>query len=311
MGRQIHKPVMAEEVRRLLAFDGPGWIVDSTVGLGGHAAALLESSPEAKLLGIDRDAQSLELARERLSRFADRVVLAHANFDSTASILKEHDIPTARSILLDLGLSSYQLADCDRGFSFNLPGPLDMRMDTTSGKSLSEILARIREENLAQAIWSYGEERKSRRIARHILAAFKAGHIKDTTELARVIAGCCGPRRRSEKIHPATRTFQALRLLVNRELESLESFLEVALELLGIGGRMAIITFHSLEDRIVKRWFALQAASCRCPPELPVCRCGGLSRMRLLARGEKPNEAELEANPRARSAKLRAGERLR
>ena len=311
MGQEIHKPVMAEEVRRLLAFSGPGWIVDGTVGLGGHSGMLLNFSPEAKLLGIDRDAQSLELARERLSRFGDRVVLAHANFDAVASILEEQGIQSVRSFLLDLGLSSYQLADRDRGFSFNLPGPLDMRMDTTSGRSLSEILTRIREEDLAQAIWSYGEERKSRRIAREILSAFKREHIKDTTELARVIAGCCCPRRRSEKIHPATRTFQALRLLVNRELESLESFLEVALELLGIGGRMAIITFHSLEDRIVKRWFALQAASCRCPPELPVCRCGGLSRMRLLARGEKPNEAELEINPRSRSAKLRAGERLR
>ena len=311
MGQEIHTPVMAEEVRKLLAFEGPGWIVDATVGLGGHAAILLESSPEAKLLGIDRDAQSLELARQRLGRFGDRAVLVHGNFDSAASILKDHGIQSAKSILLDLGLSSWQFSAPDRGFSFNLPGPLDMRIDTSRGETLSEILARIGEKELAPAIRRFGEERAAKKIASHILTAFKAGRIENTAELARIIAGSCGPRRRSERIHPATRTFQALRLLVNGELESLRDFLESAGNLLDAGGRIAIISFHSLEDRIVKRWFALQAISCRCPPELPVCRCGGLSHMRLLAKGEKPGESELTKNPRARSAKLRAGQKLR
>ena len=311
MGQEVHKPVMAEEIRKLLAFDGPGWIVDATVGLGGHAAVLLESSPEAKLLAIDRDAQSLELARERLAQFGDRVVPVHANFDSAASILREQGIIAVKSILLDLGLSSRQLSVPDRGFSFNLSGPLDMRMDTSGGETLEEILARIREADLAFAIRRYGEEKGAKRIASRILNAFRAGRIENTTELARIIADCCGPRRQSERIHPATRTFQALRLLVNLELESLEKFLESAGNLLEVGGRIAIISFHSLEDRIVKRWLASLAISCRCPPELPVCRCGGLSRMRLLARGERAGEAELNANPRARSAKLRAGQRLR
>ncbi len=307
----VHIPAMADEVSQLLAFAGSGWIVDATVGLGGHAVSLLEASPRAKFLGIDRDAQSLDQARRRLERFGDRVVLEHANFSGTPAVMEKYGIPAAKSILLDLGMSSRQLFDPARGFSLKLPGPLDMRMDTSTGKTLGEILSVISEYELTRAIRLYGQERAARRIARRILKSFKSGRIQDTVDLAREISAACGPRRKSEITHPATRTFQALRIVVNRELEALEEFIESARELLEVGGRIAVITFHSIEDRLVKRWLAEQAASCRCPPELPVCRCGGLPLMRLLARGKKPTTAEVEANPRSRSAKLRAAQRLR
>lgn len=311
MEEAVHVPVMPAEVREFLAFEGPGWIVDGTLGLAGHAAILLEASPQANLLGMDRDPEALKIAESRLSKYANRVKLVRENFAELPRVMAELNIKEARSILLDLGVSSFQLTSSHRGFSFSRPGPLDMRMDTTSGETLEEILNWINETELARAIWEFGEERRSRAIARRILTDFRAGQITDTAQLAATITKACGPRRRSEKIHPATRTMQALRILVNHELDALESLLVSTRELLGIGGRIAVITFHSLEDRIVKRWFANQAAVCVCPIELPVCRCGSSPRMRLLSRGVKPSEEEIDKNPRARSARLRTGERLR
>jgi len=306
-----HVPVMTEEIRELLAFEGPGWIVDATVGLGGHAKALLDASPEARLLGMDADSGSLKLAGKALAPYSERVTLVHSNYTNCRQAMRKYGIPAAKSLLLDLGLSSWQLSRPERGFSFGEPGPLDMRMDTTSGKTLAKILESIKKEELADAIRRYGEERAAGRIAGAILDGWKKGRITDTRGLAEEIVRVRGRARKSEKIHPATRTFQALRILVNDEIGCLEKFLAGAREILEPGGRMAVLTFHSLEDRTVKRWMAHQFASCRCPQELPVCRCEGAPLLRPLARGIPPGPAETEKNPRARSARLRAAERLR
>ncbi len=311
MGKAAHIPVMADEIRRLLAFEGPGWIVDATVGPGGHARTLLDASPRAWLLGMDADPDSLELAEENLASYSDRVTLVHSNYTSCSQVMKEHGATAAKSLFLDLGLSSWQFSRPERGFSFDKPGPLDMRMDTTSGKTLGKILEHIKKEDLTRAIRSYGEERAAKKIAGAILEGWRSGRITDTRRLAEEIVRVRGKARKSEKVHPATRTFQALRILVNDEIASLEKFLAGAREILELGGRVAVLTFHSLEDRSVKRWMAHQFASCRCPQELPVCRCEGAPLLRPLARGKTPGPEEIEKNPRARSAKLRAAERLR
>jgi 16S rRNA (cytosine1402-N4)-methyltransferase len=290
-----------------------GLFVDCTLGMGGHAEAVLEASPATRLIGIDRDAEALTLSRERLSRFGERFRAAHADYRQIAEVL-EREAPgeTVAGVLADLGISSYQLDEADRGFSFTREAALDMRMDRSTGETAADLVGRLSERDLADLIYEYGEERASRRIARAICRARERGPIATTTELAEIVARASGIPRHKQRIHPATRTFQALRIAVNRELEGLDRFLGDAVAALAApGGRVAIITFHSLEDRIVKRTFNVLSGQCSCPPGLPVCVCGARRFVRPLSR--KPvvaSDREIEANPRSRSAKLRAAERV-
>jgi 16S rRNA (cytosine1402-N4)-methyltransferase len=303
----IHRSVLLAETLAYLAPQRGGLFVDGTLGLGGHSEAILSASPDAQVIGFDRDQAALALASERLARFGSRFRPVHANF----SALAETDVPPLAGVLVDLGVSSLQLDDAQRGFSFRFDAPLDMRMDADAGETAAELLARLPETEIARVIFAYGEERHSRRIARRIVARREEGRPAQTTgELAELVAGVVRPSRR-DAIHPATRTFQALRIAVNGELESLERFIPAALEKLAPGGVFVAISFHSLEDRIVKRALRRAAGHCECPPRLPVCVCGARKLTAILTRRPvTPDAAECAANPRARSAKLRACRRL-
>ncbi|MEK7474503.1 MAG: 16S rRNA (cytosine(1402)-N(4))-methyltransferase RsmH [Candidatus Coatesbacteria bacterium] len=319
--RVPHEPVLLSDVVRWLSpcLAGPGpdaWVVDATVGLGGHAEALLDLSPRVRLLGLDRDPEAIEWAQRRLARFGDRVRIRQANFRDLGAVLGEEGVDGASAILLDLGVSSLQLDDPARGFSFRSEGPLDMRMGPDAPRSAGDVLRLLTEHELEEIISDYGEDRYARRIAKGIAMRLARGELRSTVELARVIAGSVPPSRpvrgsRSAPIHPATRAFQAIRIAVNGELEALEAALPQALGALRPGGRMAAIAFHSLEDRRVKQFLAREARDCVCPPELPVCRCGHVKTVSILTRKPvEPSEDEVRDNPRARSAKLRVAERL-
>lgn len=299
-----HRPVLRAEVVSLLAPALDGVVVDATVGAGGHAEALLAAAPGCTLLGIDRDPAALDLARARLAGFGDRVRLRRGNFRDLAALLDAERVGAPGAILMDLGVSSMQLDDPARGFSFRAPGPLDMRMGPDAPRTAADLLRALDAGELARVIRTYGEDRHAGAIARRIAAALETGGIASTADLARVVAGGMGAH---ERIHPATRTFQALRIAVNEELEALSDVLPQALAALRPGGRLAVISFHSLEDRIVKRAFRDAAAECVCPPGLPVCRCGHVRTADLLTRHPvEAGETEVADNPRARSAKLRA-----
>jgi 16S rRNA (cytosine1402-N4)-methyltransferase len=308
-----HVPVLLAETLAALEPERGGLFVDCTLGMGGHAEAVLDASPATRLVGIDRDAEALALARARLARFGERVRTAHDDYRQIATVL-EREAPgePVAGVLADLGVSSYQLDEAERGFSFAREAPLDMRMDRSTGETAADLVGRLPERDLADLIYEYGEERASRRIARAICRARERGPIATTTELAEIVARASGIPRHKQRIHPATRTFQALRIAVNRELEELDRFLGDAVAALAApGGRIAIITFHSLEDRIVKRTFNVLSGHCSCPPGFPVCVCGARRLIRPLSR--KPviaSDRDIEANPRARSAKLRAAERV-
>ncbi len=304
----LHRPVMLSQVVQYLRPQSRGVYIDATLGLGSHARAILdESSPDGKLLGIDRDPESLERAARGLARYAGRLELHHGNFAEVKDIARRRRFGSCDGILADLGLSSFQLETAERGFSFQRSGPLDMRMDTASSLTAAEVVNRFPEPKLAGLIYSYGEEPGSRRIARAIV---RARPLHDTLSLAEVVSRAVRSRRRS-KIHPATRTFQALRIVVNNELEALRQFVASAIELLKEGGRLAIISFHSLEDRIVKGSLGSMARGCICPPQVPACACGRKKLVKLVFRKPvSPSEAERNSNPRSRSARLRVAERL-
>jgi len=314
--------MLAEVVRWLspcLTGSGPeAWVVDATVGIGGHSMALLDLSPRVRVLGLDRDPEAVEWAGRRLAPFGDRVRIRQANFRDMTSILAEEGIPAVSAVLFDLGLSSLQLDDPARGFSFRAEGPLDMRMGPDAPRSADDVLRSLTERELEDLISDYGEDRYARRIARGIAVRLARGELRTTVELARVIAGSVpsartsrASRTRREPIHPATRAFQAIRIAVNQELEALEAALPQAVHALRPGGRMAAIAFHSLEDRRVKQFLAREARDCICPPEMPVCRCGHRKSVAILTRKPlEPSENEVRDNPRARSAKLRVAERL-
>ncbi|MGB9593673.1 MAG: 16S rRNA (cytosine(1402)-N(4))-methyltransferase RsmH [Anaerolineae bacterium] len=306
MDQPAHTPVLLNEVVEALAIRPFGWYVDCTVGLGGHSQAILEASqPDGRLLGLDADAHSLELARQRLTAFGDRAVLVHANFRDLERVARDAGVDAANGIVMDLGLSSWQLADSARGFSFHDTGSLDMRFDPSEGAGAADLVNALPEDELAALIWRYGEEPKARPIARAIV---RARPIATAGQLAEVIARAVGRRGR---IHPATRTFQALRIAVNRELESLEAALPQAVRLLAPGGRLAVIAFHSLEDRIVKTFFRNESRDCICPLGIPQCICGHRATLRIVTKKPiTPGPREVSTNPRARSAKLRVAERL-
>jgi len=307
-----HRPVLLFETVRLLAPERGGLFVDATLGLGGHSEALLNASPEARVLGIDRDREALRLASERLGPFGERFRAVHANHRDIRRVLAEAGETDASGVLADLGVSSLQFDTPGRGFSFRFDAPLDMRMDASGDEeTAAELLRRLPEEEIARIIFEYGEERRSRRIARRIVERREQGSPVGTTgELAELVARAVG-HQRGERIHPATRTFQALRIAVNRELDGLAEFVETAVDLLQAGGRLAVISFHSLEDRVVKRTLRRLAGQCECGPRRPVCECGARRAVEILTRRPTaPTEEETEENPRARSARLRACSKL-
>jgi len=301
-----HVPVMVAEVVEWLRPRPGARLVDATVGLGGHAAVLLAAAPESRLLGIDRDPAALARARERLAPDAARVVLRRTHFAELSDVLSELGWDGADAILLDLGVSSLQLDDAARGFSFRVDAPLDMRMDPDAPLDAAALVNQWDEEDLRRIVRDYGEEPRARAIARAIV---RGRPLRTTGELAAVVAGVLGRGRPG--LHPATRTFQAIRIAVNEELEGLDRFLADGWALLRPGGRLAVLAYHSLEDRRVKDAFRTWAADCVCPPGLARCACGWSAKVRLLTRRPlRPSPAEVARNPRARSARLRVVERL-
>jgi 16S rRNA (cytosine1402-N4)-methyltransferase len=305
----IHFPVMLKEVLHFLQPKSGGFYVDATLGLGGHAEAILRASaPEGRLLGIDQDIDALSLAVSRLTPFQGRYHLVHSNFSALKEIVIQKQFGPLDGILFDLGLSSLQLESSDRGFSFQKEGPLDMRMDRELAITAAEVVNYYPEKDLANILYQFGEEPFSRRIAR---AVVRARPLRNTKELAEVVSRALRFRPH-QRIHPATRTFQALRIFVNDELGRLPQVIRTAVDLLAPGGRIVFLSFHSLEDRIVKDSFRALSHECNCPPEVGTCTCGKKKLLKRLTKQPiQPTAEELAQNPRSRSAKLRVAERLR
>jgi len=320
---ELHEPVLLAEVIEWLRPGEGGTFVDCTVGLGGHARAILAASPEANLIGIDRDLEALAQARDRLRIFEDRVKLTHANFESIASVLNRDGIVEVRGVLADLGVSSLQFDRSERGFSFTSDAPLDMRMDRSNDLTAAQLVNELEERELADLIFERGEERGARKIARAVVRYRDREPIATTKQLADIVVRALNIPGRW-RIHPATRTFQALRIAVNDELGALERFIPAAIASLGNGGRLAIISFHSLEDRIVKRGFLRESGRCICetkrwqagwqkvPSDGIICEdCGARRRVSILTRKPvRPAPEEMERNPRSRSSLLRVCEKL-
>jgi 16S rRNA (cytosine1402-N4)-methyltransferase len=307
-----HRPVLLLESIELLGASRGGLFVDGTLGLGGHSEAILAASRDARVIGIDRDREALELARRRLAQYGSRFRGIHANFRDIARVVGEAGEEQVQGVLVDLGVSSLQFDTGERGFSFRQDAPLDMRMDASGEEeTAAELLASLPEEEIARIIFEYGEERRSRRISRWIVERRERGEPIETTKaLADLVARAVGYRK-TDKVHPATRTFQALRIVVNHELEGLGEFVEEAIDLLQPDGRFVAISFHSLEDRIMKQTFRRLAGQCECSPRAPVCSCGARRAVEILTRRPLvPGEEEVSENPRARSAKLRACRKL-
>ena len=302
----VHIPVLLNEAIEALGVQPGGRYIDCTVGEGGHAAAILEkSSPGGQLLGIDADPQAIAIARRRLTPYGKSALLVNDDFKNLEGICSSLDFHPVHGILFDLGLSSFQLSNRRRGFSFQLDAPLDMRFNPSQELTAATIVNTFPEQELATIIERYGEEHRSRQIARSIVASRP---LSTTLELATVVERAVGIRGR---IHPATRTFQALRIAVNQELDRLEVALKQAVNLLGIGGRLVIISFHSLEDRLVKGYLREESQDCLCPPKTPVCVCGHTATLELITRKViTPSLDEIRANPRSRSAKMRVAERI-
>lgn len=307
-----HDPVLYHEIIHALRPQDGGFYIDGTVGAGGHAAGILEaSSPNGRLLGLDVDPQALQIARERLAPFGPRAVLVHASYVTLLEQAAALGWEEVDGILLDLGLSSMQLDTPRRGFTFQSDAPLDMRFDPGGPVTAADLVNSLSEQELADLLYRYGEERRARKIARAIV---QARPITTTLQLAEAVARAVKEKRtrssRQSRIDPATLTFQALRIAVNRELESLEAVLPKAVEILKPGGRLAVISFHSLEDRLVKQFMRRESRDCLCPPRQPVCTCGHRASIgELTRRPVRPQESEVERNPRSRSARLRVAEK--
>lgn len=306
-GTTPHQPVLYHEIIHALSPHSPGRYVDATVGAGGHAWGILQAcTPGGFLLGLDLDPQALEIASRRLSAFESRLILRQVSYTTLRQQLQQLGWDVVDGIVIDLGVSSMQIDTPERGFSFLTDGPLDMRFSPDQPASAADLVNSLPEADLADVIYRYGEEKLSRRIARAIV---QARPILTTAQLADLIVRASGGRR--GRIHPATRTFQALRIAVNEELNALEEFLPQATQSLVPGGRLAVIAFHSLEDRIVKQYFRRESRDCICPPDQPVCTCGHKASLKEISRHPiEANEEESKTNPRARSAKLRIAEKL-
>jgi 16S rRNA (cytosine1402-N4)-methyltransferase len=305
----VHEPVLLQEILEVLRPSrADGTLVDATVGLGGHSEALLREHPRLRLLAIDRDPAALEKSRERLRPFADRVTFARGRHEELIDILKQHGITEISGLLADLGVSSMQLDDAQRGFSFRYDAPLDMRMGS-EGVSAADLVRTLEESDLARILRDYGEEPMARRIARAIVEARSEAPIETTARLAEVIRSV--KKGRPHEIDPSTLTFQALRIATNEELVGLEKFIDDAVSVLERQARIAVISFHSLEDRIVKQAFRRLEGQCTCPPGMPVCGCGAVAIVHVMTgRPVTALEEEIARNPRSRSAKLRVAEKL-
>lgn len=302
---------MLDECLEALAIKPDGIYLDGTLGRAGHSLEIVKRLTTGRLIGIDRDETAIAAAQERLADYADRVTLVHSNFDRVGEILDELGIDGADGMLFDLGVSSPQLDDAGRGFSYRHDAPLDMRMDRTAALCAREVVNEWPYEELRRILFAYGEERYAPLIAKHIVQKREEAPIETTLQLAEIIKAAMPPSALREKQHPAKRSFQAIRIAVNGELDALPPMLEAAADKLHTGGRLAVISFHSLEDRVIKQTMQALATGCTCPPNFPVCVCGKKPKMKLISR--KPivsGEAELAYNPRARSAKLRVAEKL-
>lgn len=304
-----HTPVMLEETLRLLCVKDNGLYIDGTLGGAGHARGILSAAKDVRLIGIDRDGEALAAAALRLKEFGDRVTLVHANFSEIKSILAQKGIEGADGILLDLGVSSYQLDNPERGFSYQYDAPLDMRMDKSQYLNAYHVVNEYSERELYRVIRDYGEEQWASRIAQFIVEERQRKSIETTFELVDVIKKAIPTRARRTGPHPARRTFQAIRIEVNNELGGLEQSIRDAVDSLNPGGRLCVITFHSLEDRVVKRVMQNMEKPCTCPPKLPVCVCGAVPKGKVIGRFVMPSAQEMESNPRSKSAKLRCFEK--
>ncbi|MDD2850725.1 MAG: 16S rRNA (cytosine(1402)-N(4))-methyltransferase RsmH [Desulfuromonadaceae bacterium] len=311
MGEFHHLSVLPDEVIRFLAPTDGRTYLDGTLGGGGHTALILEKAPKAVVVGTDRDQSALTAAGTRLAAYREQIRLVHGDFADVSEHLRHLGIATLDGFILDLGVSSHQLDTRERGFSFQQDAPLDMRMDSSSGETAADLVNHLPEGELERILLRYGEERWAKRIASFIVKERAETPITTTFRLVDIIKGAVPKAKWDERIHPATRTFQALRIAVNTELDSLERGMRAALDLLKPGGMAVVISFHSLEDRIVKHIFREYAEGCTCPRQLPVCVCGRQPRLKILTgRPVTATPAEIELNPRARSAKLRAAEKL-
>lgn len=312
-GATLHRPVLLTELLDALVVRPDGTYVDANLGGGGHAEAVLEaSSPRGLLLGIDADGGAIDMSRARLARFGDRLSTFHGSSTHLARAISEAGFNEVDGVYFDLGLSSDQLVDRERGFGIRAGGLLDLRFDTRTGESAAELIAQASAAELEQIFRDYGEEPHAAKIARAIVATRSSAPITTAEELAALVDQSV-PKRYGppSRIHPATRVFQALRIAVNDELTALSTALAAAIAALRVGGRVVVLTYHSLEDRIVKQAFAAAARTCICPPRVPVCTCANKATLRLITKHPiTASEAEIAANPRSRSAKLRAAERL-
>ena len=307
----VHQSVLLRPAVEALAIRPDGIYLDGTLGGAGHSYQIAARLTTGRLIGLDRDEVALAAARERLKPYTDRVTLVHSNFAQLDQVLDRLEIPAVDGMLFDLGVSSPQLDDAERGFSYMHDAPLDMRMDRSGGLTAYEVVNTWPEAELKRILYTYGEERYAPRIAAAIEKRRAEKPIETTLELAEIIRGAMPPQALREKQHPAKRSFQAIRIAVNDELAAVEQMLAAAVDRLNPGGRLAVITFHSLEDRIVKSAFQAAAQGCTCPKEFPVCVCGKTPKVRILTRHPiVAGEAELAENPRARSAKLRVAERI-
>ena len=307
-----HKSVLAQECMEGLHIRPQGIYMDATTGGGGHSLGVVQRLGEGgRLICIGRDDDALQAAGKRLEPYREKITFVKSNFSDIAAVAKDLGISQVDGILFDLGVSSYQLDAMERGFSYMNDAPLDMRMDRSQSFTAGDVVNGYSQEELKRILWDYGEERYSGRIAAAICRRREEKPIQSTVELSEIIRGAMPPQALREKQHPAKRSFQAIRIEVNGELRAVEQAVQDSVDLLAPGGRLAVITFHSLEDRIVKNIFAQQAKGCICPPEFPVCVCGRKPRLKLVHRGViTAGEEELRDNPRARSAKLRVAEKI-
>ena len=306
-----HVSVLLNECIDNLNTDPAGTYVDGTLGMGGHSEKIAEKLTTGRLICIDRDASAIDYARERLKLFSDRITFVHANFADTVEVLDELGIEGVNGMLFDLGVSSPQLDETERGFSYTKDAPLDMRMDRSEGLTAYDIVNTWSEERLNRILWDYGEEKYARRISRAIINKREKKPIESTLELSDIIKSAMPSQALREKQHPAKRSFQAIRIAVNDELGAVAKMAETVPDKLLPGGRLCIISFHSLEDRIVKSAIAARENGCTCPREAPICTCGFVKTLKSVYRKPiLPSEEEIENNPRARSAKLRVAERV-
>lgn len=306
-----HKSVLLNETIELLDIKPNGVYVDGTLGGAGHSLELLKrGGKNVRLIGIDRDQDALQAAQERLAAYADQVTLVHANYSEIKNVLSDLGIDKIDGCMLDLGVSSYQLDNPERGFSYMADAPLDMRMDTTQFFSAHQVVNEYSQKELRRIIQDYGEEKWAQRIAQFIVEAREGGAIQTTGELVTIIKKAMPMRVRRTGIHPAKRTFQAIRIEVNNEIGLLEKSLRDIADSLCIGGRMCVISFHSLEDRVAKQVIRSLERPCTCPPKAPICTCGNVQTLKSVTKLVLPSEQEVEENPRSRSAKLRCAERV-